>query len=243
MVITKPSRLRLGRRCIAAFTIVEVMVAASIIAIALGSIFALNSQVTSYVRRGVTGSYASQFIQQRMEQFRRAAWTDLTSNYPPISDDPNDAGYDTDADETDGTVYTDDSYASDFPYDLTDLDASTPGLQDLLATIPTTASQLPNLVETVTVETYNASSDPGKAYTGDVDSDGNPVTVDVGAYSVGGKATIVHATNGTVTVDQFNPLLVLSTTIRLRINVAWKGSDGVTRIKETLTLFTVEGDK
>ena len=46
-----------------------------------------------------------------------------------------------------------------------------------------------------------------------------------------------------VIVDSFNSLLVLSNTIRLKINVAWTGTDNVTRSKEILTLFTVEGDK
>ena len=220
------------------------MVAAGVLALALGSVFALNSQVTAHVRRGVTGSYASQLIQERIEQFRRAAWTDLTSNYPPVSDDPSDSGYDSDPDETDGTVYLDDSYPpGEFPYDLSDLDASNPGLDDLLAITPASAAQLPNLVETITVETYNASSVTGKAYTGDVDSNGEPVTVDVAPQHTGGNPITVHKSNGTVTVDNFNPLLVLSTTIRLKINVQWRGSDGVTRTKEFLTLFTVEGDK
>ena len=253
MVITKSTRrLRLSRRSIAAFTIMEVMVAAGVVAVALGSIFALNSQVTSYVRRGVTGSYASQYIQERMELFRRAAWTDLTSNYPPMAADTSDNGYDSDPDETDGTTYVDDTYpAGQFPYDLSDLDATTPGLQDLLTSTPGSAAQLPNVVETITVESYNPSSDTVQIYSGQVDASGNvvvdangdPLKVAVPPYSVGGRAITVHKQNGTVTVDSFNPLLVLSTTMRLKINVAWTGSDGVTRTKETITLFTVEGDK
>jgi hypothetical protein len=226
----------------AGFTILEVAMAAGVLAIALGSIFALNSQVTSHVRRGVSGSYASQLIQERMEQFRRAAWTELTSNYPPVSDDAADSGYDSDLDAGE-TAYVDDSYATDFPYDLSDLDDTAPGLQELMAVATASAAQLPNVTETIKVETYNPSSDILPAYTGALDTNGNPVTVDVAPYTCGGTPITVHRQNGTVTVDSFNPLLVLSTTIRLTITVAWQGTDNVTRTKETVTLFTVEGDK
>lgn len=225
-----------------AFTIVELMVAAGILAIALGSIFALNSQVMNSIRRGTSASYASQLIQERMEQFRRAAWTELTSNYPPEADDPADAGYDSDADE-DGTVYTDETYATEFPYDLTDLDDTTPGLQELMSVATASAAQLPNVTETVRIETYNPSSDTLKAYTGEVDVNGDPVTVDVAQYETGGTPIIVRRQNGVLTVDQFNPLLVLSATVRLAITVDWKGTDNVMRKKEFVTLFTVEGDK
>ena len=107
------------------------------------------------------------------------------------------------------------------------------------------APQLPNVSETIKVETYNPSSDVIPAFTGDVDANGNPVTVNVQPYDVDAAHAInvTRATNGTVTVNSFNPLLVLSTTIRLTITVSWKGSDSVTRTKELVTLFTVEGDK
>ena len=238
--LLRMDRLRQSRR--GAFTIAEVLIAAAVLAVGIASVVALNSQVEWSLRRGVTSSYASQLIQERMEQFRRAAWTELTSNYPPETDDPADVGYDSDPDE-DGTVYVDDTYSTDFPYDLTGLDATVPGLQSLLATATASSAQLSNVVETVTVETYNPDDVIGHAYTGDLDANGDPVVVDVPATSVGGKPIIVRRQNGTVTVDSFNSLLVLSATIRLKIHVSWTGTDGGTRTKETLTLFTVEGDK
>ncbi len=226
----------------AAFTIVEVMVAAGILAVALGSVFALNSQVVNSIRRGASASFASQMIQERMEQYRRAAWTELISNYPPLTEDPADANYDSDPDE-DGTVYTDDPYSSEFKFDLTNLDATTPGLLDLMETATASSAQLPGVSETVKLETYNPSDDILLAYTGDVDADGNPVTVNVEKFKTGGTPITVTRSNGAVTVDSFNPLLVLSSTVRLTMTVSWKGTDNVLRTKEFVTLFTVEGDK
>lgn len=226
----------------AGFTIAELMVATGILAVAVSSLFALNQQVVRNLKRSTSASYASQLIQERMEQFRRASWTELTSNYPPETEDPADVGYDADPDE-DGTVYVDDTYSTDFPYDLTGLDATVPGLQSLLATSTASSAQLSNVVETITVETYNPDDTIGQAYTGALDVNGDPVVVDVPGTSVGGTPIIVRRQNGTTTVDSFNPLLVLSATIRLKIHVSWTGTDGATRTKETLTLFTVEGDK
>lgn len=225
--------------------------AAGILAVALGSVFALNSQVVNSVRRGATASFASQVIQERIEQFRRAGWTELVSNYPPLLDDPNAAGYDGDADEDDGTVYVDDPYDTTFDFNLTDLGDTEPGLKDLMSTATASAAQLPNLIETVKLETYNPSNEILKAYTGQMDgsgnpvldADGNPVTVDVEPFKTGGTPISITRSNGTVTVGTFNPLLVLSTTVRLTMTVTWNGTDNVMRKKEFVTLFTVEGDK
>lgn len=245
MATTAFGRRRIAISGPAAFTILEVMIAAGILAIALGSVFALNTQVTNSVRRGVSGSYASQLIQERMEQFRRASWTDLTTNYPPVADDPADAGYDSDPPDTGDPTYVDDTYTSDFNYDLSDLGDTTAGLADLMSTPTASSVQLPNVTETVKVETYNPSSDILPAYTGDVDGLGNPVTVDLQPYQAGGTPIIVtRQADGTVTTNSdFNKLLVLSTTIRMTITVTWRGTDNMTRTKEVVTLFTVEGDK
>ena len=217
-----------------AFTILEVMVAASILAVAISSLFLLNSQVIGNIRRGAVGSFASQLIQERMEQFRRAAWTELTSNYPPDPTDPADTGYDSD---TDGDPYVDDTYPTEFPYNIEELDSLSPGLQDLMGTATASASQLPNVVERVTVEAYNASSNPLNIF----DADGSSITIQ--PFQVGGTPIIVERSNGAVNVISHNAVMVLNTTVRLTLNVSWKGSDNVTRTKETVTLFTVEGDK
>jgi len=221
-----------------AFTLIEVMMAASVLAVALGSIFALNSQVIRELRRGTASSFASQLIQERMEQFRRAAWTELTSTYPPDTEDPNDAGYDSDLDTTNGEVaYVDDAYPTEFPYDLEEVEALTPGLAELMAVPSASAAQLRDVVERVTVQTYNASNSPIDIF----NSDGTTATVQ--PFQCGGTPIIVERQNGAVTTVSHNPVAVLSTTIRMTLNVSWKGMDNVTRTKETVTLFTVEGDK
>ena len=234
VVITSPSRSRRAR--LAGFSIVEVIVATSIMAIALGSVFALNSQVINNIRRGTKSSFASQLIQERMEQFRRAAWTELTSTYPPEEEDPADAGYDSDSDD-DGSSYLDDVYPTEFPYDLTEVAALAPGLQEVMAVPAASSAQLPNVVERVTVQTYNASENPIDVF----NSDGTTVTLQ--KYECGGTPIIVQRTNGVVTTLSHNPVAVLSTTVRLTYRVSWTGTDNVTRTKETVTLFTVEGDK
>ncbi len=65
-------------------------------AIGLGSMVAVNSHAINTLRRGSVASFGSQLIQERMEQFRRAAWTEITSNYPPDDEDPTSIGYDAD---------------------------------------------------------------------------------------------------------------------------------------------------
>ena len=221
----------------AAFTILEIMVAAGVLAVAVSGVFALNSQVVNNLRRSTVSSYASQLIQERMEQFRRASWTELTSNYPPDDDDPADDGYDVD---TEDDPYVEDTYPTEFPYDMDDVDALTPGLEALMATSTASAAQLGNVVETVRVETYNPSSTAAlTVFTGNADGS----TVDIGPRQVGGNPIVVERRNGAVTTVSHNPVLVLSTTVRLTLTVSWTGTDKVTRTKQTVTLFTVEGDK
>ena len=53
----------------------------------------------------------------------------------------------------------------------------------------------------------------------------------------------VSLPNGAVTTVSNNGMMVFNSTVRLNIAVSWKGTDNVTRKKETVTLFTVEGDK
>ena len=223
--------LRLRRSARAAFTLAEVLVAMGVLAVGVASVAALNSQIVNTLRRGTTGSYASQLIQERMELFRRAAWTEITSNYPPATEDPNDANYDSDADDL-GENYVDDVYPTEFPYSIEELDSLNPGLLTLMAIPAQSASQLPNVVERVTVEAYNASDQSLSIF----DADGS--TISLGPNDFGGTPIVVERQNGTVTKISHNSVLVLTTTVRLTLKVSWKGSDGVTRTKETVTLFT-----
>ncbi len=217
-----------------AFSLVEVMVAAGILAIGLGAIVTLNSQVVNTLRRGTTASFASQLIQERMEQFRRASWTEITSNYPPADDDPGSVGYDGDPD---ADPYVDETYPTVFPYAASELDSLTPGMLTLLAVPTASATQLPNALETVKVEVYNAAD---TSWTG-FDWDGTPLTL--APYTAGGRPIIVTRQGNAVTQVSHSAVIVFATTARLTFTVTWNGTDGKPRTKETVTLFTVEGDK
>jgi type II secretory pathway pseudopilin PulG len=223
--------LQQRRRAAAAFSLAEVMVAAGVLAIGLGSIVAVNSNVMGLLRRGATASFASQLMQERMEQFRRASWTEITSNYPVEELEPNEG-----CDE-DGCPLVDDDYPDSFPFADAEPASLLPGLLSLLAVPTASAAQLPNVVETVTVENYNGSNTD---FTG-FDWNGDPLTI--APFQTGGRPIVVRRVNGTVVQDSHNPMCVYSTTVRLKLRVDWTGSDGVQRTKETVTLFTVEGDK
>ena len=104
------------------------------------------------MRRSSSASYAAQLIQERMEQFRRIPWTEITSDYPPDEEDDTSVDYVTDED---GEPYVDDTYPTEFPYDLSDLDALVPGMVDVMATPTNSGAQLRDVVEKVTIESYN----------------------------------------------------------------------------------------
>ncbi len=217
---------------VAAFTLLEVMVAAGVLAIGLGSLVAVNSQATRVMRRSASASFASQLIQERMEQFRRAAWTEITSNYPPDEEDTSSSGYDGDSEYID-----DPPYPTQFPYDLADLSSLSAGMNDLMAVPTASAQHLKNVIETVRVEAYNAAN---TTWTG-FDWDGSTYTLAPNQW--GGRPIVVRREGGAVFQDSHNVMLAFATTVRLTFNVTWTGSDGVQRTKETITLFTVEGDK
>jgi Tfp pilus assembly protein PilV len=233
MAVMSIHRLR-NRASVAGVTLVELMVSVSVLAMGVAALVGMNSYVLSTLRRSTHASFASQLIQERMEQFRRIAWTQITSNYPPSDDDPTSDGYDTDAD---GDPYVEETYPTEFPYNASELDALTPGMLTVMATATASETQLNGVVENVKVETYNASSAPIKVF----DWDGTQI--EIAAFSVGGRPIEVERANGVVTTKSHNAMVVLSTTVRLTLTVRWTGSNGVQRKKETVTLFTVEGDK
>lgn len=226
-------RLPKHPRTYAAFTIAEVLASVTLLAIACGSLVALNGYAFTSLRRGVVASYASQLIQERMEQFRRAAWTEITCNYPPAEDDPEDV----EEPDPEAEPYYEDPYPTKFPYDAAELDALEPGMKTMMALGQGSAAQLADVKETVRVEAYNASNAPITIF----EADGSTITIP--PFSVGGTPILVDRQNGAVTVRSHNPVMVFNTTVRLTLTVSWRGTDNVTRTKETVTLFTVEGDK
>ena len=59
-------------------TLIEAVMAASIIALFLGSVFTLNSRATSMLRSAKEAATASQCLQERIEQMRICNWVQLT---------------------------------------------------------------------------------------------------------------------------------------------------------------------
>jgi len=60
------------------FTYVEVMVAVAIVAIFFGALYALNANCLYLLSAGRQAAAAAQSLQDRLEQFRRCSWTQLT---------------------------------------------------------------------------------------------------------------------------------------------------------------------
>ena len=172
-----------------------------------------------------------------MEQFRRAAWTEITSNYPPPEEDAGSSNYDNDPPDNNDPPYVDDTYPTEFPFDKADLDALNPGMMDLLSLPMSSAAQLPDLIETVKVENYNASNAPITIF------DWNGATITIPPFSTGGGPIVVKRENNVATKVQHNAVMVLGTTVKLTFTASWKGTDNKRRTRETITLFTVEGDK
>ena len=61
------------------FTLVEVMVSVLLIAVGLGSIFAVNSESAHTLRAARQAAVASQILQQRIEVIRNRTWAEISS--------------------------------------------------------------------------------------------------------------------------------------------------------------------
>lgn len=66
------------RRSLAAFTLIETLVALAIGAIAIGGAMSINSQQLHLVKTTREASAASHSLQERIEQIRTATWTQIT---------------------------------------------------------------------------------------------------------------------------------------------------------------------
>ncbi len=75
------------------FSLVELLCAVGVMAIGFTSVAAIYSHSVRTLRRSTVASFASQLIQERMEQFRRASWTDITCDYPPADDEPGNESF------------------------------------------------------------------------------------------------------------------------------------------------------
>ncbi len=116
--------LRRSRR---AFTLVETLVAATVVIIALGAIFMVSSRCMGIVRSSQSVGVASAILQERMQQLQATDWETLT-----------------DSDSYTDQVWTDPE------------DGTTENVAGLLksATLSAGAFQLQNAVETIRVSAY-----------------------------------------------------------------------------------------
>jgi Tfp pilus assembly protein PilV len=69
----------------AGFTIIELLVSAVLIALAVGSIMSMNTQSMHTLRDSHLAAAGSQVLQQRVEMMRALAWPDI-SNSPALSE-------------------------------------------------------------------------------------------------------------------------------------------------------------
>jgi len=183
-----------------AFTIVELIVTISVVAFATSGIMVLTSRVFNLLKSANNTTLASQTLQERLEQIRSAAWTQITSEEVPPEDDDSttEDATDTTGDES-GEVLTD---ATEFPDDLTDLTESSPGLVSVFETGAVSAAGLTDVETDVTVAQY-------------------PVATTA--------IHLRREKNGTVTVLSHNKDLVYSDMVRVTIKVTWKSSADGTR--------------
>ncbi len=115
------------RRCLGGFTLIETLVAATVVVIALGAIFLVSSRCMGIIRCSHNVAVASSILQERMQQLQATDWETLT-----------------DADSYTDQVWTDPA------------DGSTENVNGLLknATQSASALQLVTAVESVRVSAY-----------------------------------------------------------------------------------------
>ncbi len=120
----------------------------------------LSARSFNLLKNANESTLATQCLQERMEQLRSVGWTTLTSAEIPDSDD-DDTSDDT-ADslgDLSGEILTE---STEFPDDLADTDDSDPGLLPVMEQALTSAADLSEVVETVTVAKYPEGSTPIK---------------------------------------------------------------------------------
>jgi type II secretory pathway pseudopilin PulG len=79
-------------RLTSGFTIVEAMIAATILGLALGSVMAVSSQCMRYLTDIRRTARSSQVLQQKMEDIRLLSWSQLAA-LPSSFTDPNDTNH------------------------------------------------------------------------------------------------------------------------------------------------------
>lgn len=207
----KPPVLQTSR----GYTLIEVVVAAGVMTAFLSGVFAVTAHALTLLHSTKEAAAATQVLQQRMEQVRSAAWTEITSEYPPketnylppIDDDP---------------LIPDDIleiFDTGLLNELTDgLDENVPGLAQLLKIkVPAlntllTAVGLPAVSERMTVTPF-----PHRPI--------EPIQ-------------IVRDATGAVDVKSHNSQMVFEKLVRVDVRITWRDRKGVVHLREASTLVT-----
>jgi type II secretory pathway pseudopilin PulG len=185
------------RRLSAAFTLVELMITVAVVAGAFVSLAALSGRFSNMLRSANDATMITQSLQERMEQIRSASWNTITSEeIPPTDEDVATDDAADDGSDASNEVYTD---PTEFPDDLTDADASDPGLLNLLETATPSSARINNLTEEVTVTKYPEGSTPIR---------------------------IRRNPDGTLTTLSHNPDLVGEYMVRIVVRMTWTSSTG-----------------
>lgn len=144
----------------AAFTLAELMVTVGIVGITSASALVLGARTFNILKSSNDLTLASQCLQERMEQIRSSGWTTLTSAEiaEPDDDDTIEDELDTEGDLT--TEVLDEP--TEFPDDIQDTEKSDPGLTPVMEKALTSAADLLDVVETVTVAKYPQPGTPIK---------------------------------------------------------------------------------
>ena len=205
------------RRNTSAYTIVETVVAAGMIALGMVAILSSSGHVFKVLKSGSDLSGATQSLQERMEQIRTLGWTQLIAEAPPSTGD-DDAGDGVTDDETGDVVPPDasDSLPTEFPDDLADLAITTPGMADVLATPVQSVKNWnwSNLKETIIIDAYPTGSTPIK------------VTATVGA----------SRTTSSVQIFSHNADLYYENLVRVVLLDEWTSPDGRTHRQQSQTI-------
>ena len=65
-------------RAAAGFAMIEATVGMALLSLTLGCMFASNAHLLSLLRQGKQSTFATELIQERIEQFRSAVWNEIT---------------------------------------------------------------------------------------------------------------------------------------------------------------------
>ena len=207
----------LSKNAVAGYTLVETIVASGLIALGMVAILSTSGHVFGILKSGRDLSGATQSLQERMEQIRTLAWTQLIAEAPPSTGD-DDAGDDTSDDETGTVVPPDESdlLPTEFPDDLADLAVTTPGMADVLATPVQSVKNWgwKNLKETIIIDAYPTGSTPIKV---------------VGTVSANG-------TTSSTQILSHNADLYYEDLVRVVLLDEWTSADGRTHRQQSQTV-------